>query len=106
MLVLTRKSEQKIIIGKDIVITILKVQGDQVSIGIKAPRKTPIYRQELLEEIEAENALGGVASPESLDIKAMAKKMDLKKHKSKQKLSLETDSEASESKDQTTPSPA
>lgn len=51
MLVLTRKADQKIRIGKDIIITILKVQGEQVSIGIEAPKKLPIVREELLETI-------------------------------------------------------
>ncbi len=55
MLVLTRKSEQKIRIGKDVVITVLKVQGDQVSIGIEAPRSLPIYREEVLLAIMEEN---------------------------------------------------
>ena len=51
MLVLTRKREEKITIGKNpkIVITILKIQGDKVSIGIEADRDTPIYRNELLQ---------------------------------------------------------
>lgn len=48
MLVLTRKSEQKIRIGNDIVITVLKIQGDQVSIGIEAPKELQIVREELL----------------------------------------------------------
>ena len=48
MLVLTRKREQKIRIGDDVVITILKVQGDQVSVGIEAPKSLPIVREELL----------------------------------------------------------
>jgi len=48
MLVLSRKTEEKIRIGKDILITILKVQGDQVSIGIKAPKELRIVREELL----------------------------------------------------------
>ncbi len=49
MLVLTRKREQKIRIGDDVVITILKVQGDQVSIGIEAPKSLSIVREELLQ---------------------------------------------------------
>jgi carbon storage regulator len=49
MLVLTRKSEQKIRIGDDVVITVLKVQGDQVSIGIEAPKELQIVREELLD---------------------------------------------------------
>jgi carbon storage regulator len=48
MLVLTRKADQKIRIGNDIVITILKVQGEQVSIGIEAPKELQIVREELL----------------------------------------------------------
>lgn len=50
MLVLTRKTEQKIRIGKDVIITVLKVQGDYVSIGIEAPRELQIVREELLPE--------------------------------------------------------
>ncbi|MBS0623207.1 MAG: carbon storage regulator [Verrucomicrobia bacterium] len=49
MLVLTRKPEQKIKIGSDIIITVLKVQGDQVSIGIEAPKDQQIVRLELLD---------------------------------------------------------
>lgn len=54
MLVLTRKSEEKITIGKDkkIIITILKIQGDKVSIGIEADKETPIFRNELIESQE------------------------------------------------------
>jgi carbon storage regulator len=78
MLVLTRKSEQKIIIGKDkkIIITILKVQGDQVSIGIKADEDTPIYREELLVEIEEANTHGAVAQS-AVDIKTLARNIKL-----------------------------
>lgn len=56
MLVLTRKSEEKITIGKDkkIIITILKIQGDKVSIGIEADKETPIFRNELIENKELE----------------------------------------------------
>ena len=51
MLVLTRKSEQKILIGNNIVITILRVCGDQVSVGIDAPKEMRIFREELVKEI-------------------------------------------------------
>ena len=52
MLVLTRRVEEKIVIGEDnkVVITILKIQGDRVSIGIEANKETPILRYELIEE--------------------------------------------------------
>jgi len=51
MLVLTRKVEEKIIIGKEkkVTVTILKIQGDKVSIGIEADSDTPIFREELLD---------------------------------------------------------
>lgn len=52
MLVLTRKSEEKITIGKEkkIIITVLKIQGDKVSIGIEADKETPIVRNELIDD--------------------------------------------------------
>jgi carbon storage regulator len=52
MLVLTRRVEEKIVIGEDnnVVITVLKIQGDRVSLGIKAPPETTILRHELIEE--------------------------------------------------------
>lgn len=80
MLVLTRKSEQKIVIGnkKKIVVTVLKIQGGMVSLGIEADRDTPIYRQELLEEIEAENT-GGAVDQDQVDVKSLAKTLQLKK---------------------------
>ena len=82
MLVLTRKSEQKIVIGnrKKIVITVLKVQGGMVSLGFEADRDEPIYRMELLEEIEAENA-DGVIQTEEVDVKDIAKKLNIKPRK-------------------------
>jgi len=56
MLVLTRKPKQKIHIGNDIVITILKVQGDQVSIGVEAPKELSIVRDELIDGELAQTA--------------------------------------------------
>jgi carbon storage regulator len=55
MLVLTRKAEEKIMIGKDIVISILDVEGGNVKIGIEAPRKISILRMEVFEKIQNEN---------------------------------------------------
>lgn len=48
MLVLTRKKDQSIHIGDDIIITVLNINGDKVSIGIKAPPEKLIFREELL----------------------------------------------------------
>ena len=55
MLILTRKADESIIIGNNIEVKILKVQGNQVHLGIDAPRDLSIYRQEIYEQIRAEN---------------------------------------------------
>ena len=55
MLVLSRKKNQAIMIGGDIEIFLIDILGDQVKIGIKAPRDTAVYRKELYEEIVKEN---------------------------------------------------
>ncbi|NCD33619.1 MAG: carbon storage regulator [Spartobacteria bacterium] len=55
MLVLTRKSEQSVMIGNNIEIKILAVRGDQVSIGFDAPDEVSIYRKEVYDAIQKEN---------------------------------------------------
>ncbi|MCI1592502.1 carbon storage regulator CsrA [Heyndrickxia oleronia] len=55
MLVLTRKKGETIQIGDDIEITISSINGDQVKIGINAPKNVEIYRKEVLETIQEEN---------------------------------------------------
>ena len=53
MLVLSRKKGESIIIGDNIEISIIDIQGDTIRIGINAPREVQIYRKELYEEIRA-----------------------------------------------------
>ena len=48
MLVLTRRKNQSIVIGDGIVVTVLEVKGDQIRLGITAPRDVQVYREELL----------------------------------------------------------
>ena len=55
MLALARKVNQSIIIGNDIEITLLEIKGDQVKIGINAPKSVPIYRKEIYEQLQEEN---------------------------------------------------
>lgn len=55
MLVLTRKTGQKIIIANEIEVTILETKGDSVKIGIEAPKQITIYREEIFEEIKKSN---------------------------------------------------
>ncbi len=63
MLVLTRRANQSIMIGADVVVTVLEVRGDQVRIGIDAPRSISVHREEVFRELEAANR--AAASPAS-----------------------------------------
>ncbi len=62
MLVLTRKPDQSIMIGGEIEITVLEIRGDQVRLGIRAPKSVAIYRKEVFEQILAQN-ISAVADP-------------------------------------------
>ena len=59
MLALARKINQSIMIGKDVEITLLEIKGDQIKIGIKAPKNVPIYRKEIYAQIQEENKSAG-----------------------------------------------
>ena len=64
MLVLTRKSNQSIMIGDDIEVSVLSVMGEKVRIGIQAPRDIPVFRKEVYLEIQQERASEGNARKE------------------------------------------
>ena len=55
MLVISRKSGERILIGESVEVTILAIRGDQVSLGVSAPREVVIHREELRERIRREN---------------------------------------------------
>lgn len=55
MLILTRKTNQSIMIGDQIEIVIVEVRGDQVKIGIKAPKDIAVHRSEVYKEIQEQN---------------------------------------------------
>lgn len=55
MLALSRKKNEAIVINNDIEITVLEVKGDQVKIGITAPKEVPIYRKEVYLQIQEAN---------------------------------------------------
>ena len=59
MLILSRKIDQKIRIGDDIVITLIDVKGDQVKIGVEAPSNVKVYRQEVFAAIQSEKKAAG-----------------------------------------------
>jgi carbon storage regulator len=66
MLVLTRKLKESIQIGDDIEITVLAISGDQVKLGINAPKNVEIHRKEIYLAIQKENSEASLASKASL----------------------------------------
>ena len=70
MLALARKTNQSIMIGNDIEITLLEIKGDQVKIGINATKSVPIYRKEIYVQIQDENKK---ASEGEIDVEALNK---------------------------------
>jgi carbon storage regulator len=76
VLVLTRKSNQSIMVGDDIEISVLAIMGEKVRIGIEAPRSVPVFRKEVYVEIQqgrdpnedrkkVDEALGQLSTPDS-----------------------------------------
>ena len=68
MLALSRKKNEALVVNNNIEITILDIKGDQVKIGINAPKSVPIYRKEIYVQIQEANkeAVAGGASLEDL----------------------------------------
>jgi carbon storage regulator len=58
MLVLTRKSNQSIMIGDEIEVSVLSIMGEKVRIGIEAPRSVPVFRKEVYVEIQQDREEG------------------------------------------------
>jgi carbon storage regulator len=63
MLVLSRHRDESIIIGDDVVITIVDIRGDKVRLGIDAPQDIPVHRREVYEAIQRENQKGARLKP-------------------------------------------
>ncbi len=72
MLVLARKPNQSIMIGDDIEIRIVDIKGDQVKIGITAPKKVSVHRKEIYDDIQAAN-IEASKSSEKTNINALNK---------------------------------
>jgi carbon storage regulator len=66
MLVLTRKSNQSIMIGDDIEVSVLSVLGEKVRLGIQAPRRVPVFRKEVFIEIQAQSLEAAEEAREAL----------------------------------------
>jgi carbon storage regulator len=71
MLVLSRQRDESIIIGDNIVVTIVDIRGDKVRLGIDAPTEIPVHRREVYEAIQRENrAATGVQPNDTLGLPA------------------------------------
>ena len=68
MLILSRKLDEKIMIGDDIEITIIEIRKDVVKLGIAAPRAVPVHRQEVYEEIQEENLKAAKIEKEGVEV--------------------------------------
>ena len=64
MLVLSRQRDESIIIGDNIVITVVDIRGDKVRLGIAAPREVPVHRREVYEAIQRENLQASQIQPD------------------------------------------
>ena len=73
MLALSRKVNESIMLGNDIEVTVLEVKGDQVKIGIKAPKNVSIFRKEIYVQIEEENKK---AAEQTVDRETIEKTLD------------------------------
>ena len=67
MLVLTRRANQSIMIGHEIVVTVLEVRGDQVRLGIKAPRSIDVHREEIFAQLQQANRDAAQAPKQALE---------------------------------------
>jgi carbon storage regulator len=70
MLILSRKLNEKIVIGDGVVVSIIEIRGDQVKLGIDAPKSVKVFRQEVYDAIQEENRLaaGSAMTLPTLDL--------------------------------------
>lgn len=62
MLVLSRRAGESIVIGNDVMITVLEVRGGQIRLGVDAPRNLAVHRAEVYEQVQAENRAAAASS--------------------------------------------
>ncbi|NIQ36972.1 MAG: carbon storage regulator CsrA [Proteobacteria bacterium] len=67
MLILTRRSGERITIGEEIRVTVVEIKGKQVRLGIEAPSDTAVHREEIFQKIQRENRLAARSGARELD---------------------------------------
>ena len=66
MLIITRRPGEKIVLGDDVVVTVLEISGQTARLGIAAPKELPVYREEIWESVKAENRAAAEVDPDAL----------------------------------------
>jgi carbon storage regulator len=74
MLVLTRRTGESVVIGDDIVVTVLEARGDVIRLGINAPRDVHVHREEVYKELKAVNR--EAASPDEDAVRAVTRMLN------------------------------
>ena len=67
MLALSRKKDEAIVINNDIEVTIIEVKGDQVKLGITAPKSVPVYRKEVYLQIQEANRAAAIDTAQAME---------------------------------------
>ena len=73
MLIITRRAGQKIMLGDDITVHVMEIVGNNVRLGIEAPKRLPVYREEIWAAVKEENKASASADADSLPHTAAAK---------------------------------
>ncbi|MDC7234063.1 MAG: carbon storage regulator CsrA [Spirochaetales bacterium] len=78
MLILSRKKDESIVIGDNIIISVVDIKGDQVKLGIAAPGDVKVFRQEVYKAIQEENKAAAAVSniPDSISLNDLFNKKD------------------------------
>lgn len=72
MLILTRRAGERVVIGEEVLVTVMEVSGQTVRLGIEAPRGLPIYREEIWLAVKEENRAAAEAAADALPGEAPA----------------------------------
>lgn len=72
MLILSRKTNEKICIGENITLTIIEVKGDQAKIGVEAPKDVKVFRHEVFTAIQTENRAAAANTSKTQDLSQLA----------------------------------